>query len=166
MLPASIQPIPRDLLAILLTAPLFWLTGQIIMAAILLAIAAAVIWLFFAFRSRGESADPRVGQVWWAKVPYEEDAETYKIRPIVIKSVRPGAVVAFYVTSQNKDDRPGFLRLACESTGDEGRKQSWAEYGKTRTIPEADVLRYGATLPPHEFRRLCDGHANSLSTRA
>ncbi|WP_328557785.1 type II toxin-antitoxin system PemK/MazF family toxin [Streptomyces sp. NBC_00358] len=169
-LPASLKPVARDLLAILLMAPVFWATGQLISMAILLAIVAVPVCVWFFVRSgrrknQAPYANARAGEVWWAEVAYEEDAEMRKDRPIIIESVRPDAVLAFYVTSKDKDGRPGFTRLACPSTWDSEGRQSWAEYGKTRTVPVSDLRRYGATLPSGEFQRLCGEHANAVSTR-
>ncbi|MET8860858.1 hypothetical protein [Streptomyces sp. NPDC004579] len=167
-LPAAVaKPEVRDLLAIAVVAPVFWVAGQLIAMAILLAVVAVPVYIWFKIRSarkyRGTAPEP--GDVWWAAVAFVEDAGTVKDRPVIIKSVRPDEVVAFYVTSQAKESRHGFTPLACASTWDPAGRQSWAKYSETREIPLANLRRFGASLPSGEFQRLCDLHAGAVGTR-
>ncbi|MFE2583683.1 type II toxin-antitoxin system PemK/MazF family toxin [Streptomyces sp. NPDC059378] len=162
-LPATLQPVVRDLLAVVLMIPLFFIAGQLGVVAILLALVAVPLYLWYLFRNRGTAPNVQAGQVWWAEVPFEEDDGTSKDRPVIIRSVHSGSVEAFYVTSKDKDDRPGFTRLECASTWDAQGRQSWAEYIRTRTISLADLRRRGGTLPHQEFSRLCGLHTNETS---
>ncbi|MFF3415817.1 hypothetical protein ACFYW9_14125 [Streptomyces sp. NPDC002698] len=166
-LPAAVvKPEVRDLLAIAVVAPVFWAAGQLIVMAILLAVVAVPVYIWFKIRSAGKrtGTTPEPGDVWWAAVSFMEDAGTVKDRPVIIKSVHPDAVAAFYLTSQNKDSGTGFTRLACASTWDPAGRQSWAQHSETRAIPLTNLRRFGAALPAGEFQRLCKKHAEAVGT--
>ncbi|MFJ7965458.1 type II toxin-antitoxin system PemK/MazF family toxin [Streptomyces sp. NPDC096324] len=127
----------------------------------------AQAWIWFKIRSarKYRGAAPEPGDVWWAALAFVEDAGTVKDRPVIIKSVRPDEVIAFYVTSQAKESRHRFTPLACASTWDPAGRQSWAKYSETREIPLANLRRSGASLPSGEFQRLYDLHAGAVGTR-
>ncbi|MGW2820190.1 type II toxin-antitoxin system PemK/MazF family toxin [Streptomyces sp. NPDC001443] len=162
-LPATLQPVVRDLLAVVLTVPVLFIAGQLGVVVILLALVAVPLYLWYLFRNRGTASNIQAGQVWWADVAFEDDGAMSKDRPVIIRSVHSGSVEAFYVTSQNKDDRPGFTRLECASTWDAQGRQSWVEYIRTRAVPLGSLRRPGGTLPYQEFARLSSLHANETS---
>ncbi|MFK8025052.1 MAG: type II toxin-antitoxin system PemK/MazF family toxin [Ilumatobacter sp.] len=92
-------------------------------------------------------ADP--GEVVWAWVPYQEDPNRGKDRPVVIVGRSEGDLAAVPLTSKNKQ-RADHVPVG---TGDwdPKRRDSWAKVDRLITIDEDDVRREGAVLAKNRF---------------
>ncbi len=100
-------------------------------------------------------ADP--GEVVWAWVPFEEDPNRGKDRPVVIIGRTSGDLAAVPLTSKNK----GRNDHVPVGTGawDPKRRKSWAKVDRLVVLDESDVRREGAVLARNRF----DDVVNHLS---
>ncbi len=96
-------------------------------------------------------ADP--GEVVWAWVPYEEDPNRGKDRPVVIigrANTTGGARLAgVALTSRNKG-RADHVPVGT-GTWDPKRRDSWAKVDRLLLIDDGDVRREGAVLDRSRF---------------
>ncbi len=72
--------------------------------------------------------------VWWARVTFEDDPSTYKVRPVVIIDGRAFVCTALKVTSQRKNDLYHVELVQWRAAGLD--KPSWVEVGKTVRLNE------------------------------
>jgi len=92
-------------------------------------------------------ADP--GEVVWAWVPYEEDANKGKDRPVVIIGRSGGSLAGVALTSKNTG-RSENVAVGTGSWDPKGR-DSWAKTDRLLLIDEGDVRREGAILARDRF---------------
>jgi hypothetical protein len=92
-------------------------------------------------------ADP--GEVVWAWVPYEEDPNRGKDRPVVIIGRTQGDFAGVALTSKNKGRRE-HIPVGTGSWDPKGR-DSWAKVDRLLTIDPDDVRREGAILDKNRF---------------
>lgn len=92
-------------------------------------------------------ADP--GEVVWAWVPYEEDPNKGKDRPVVIIGRTGQDFAGVALTSRNKGRREN----VAVGTGDwdPKRRDSWAKVDRLLTIDADEVRREGAVLAKNRF---------------
>lgn len=92
-------------------------------------------------------ADP--GEVVWAWVPYEEDPNRGKDRPVVIIGRTGGDFAGVALTSRDKGRRDHVP----VGTGawDPKRRDSWAKVDRLLTIDADEVRREGAVLAKNRF---------------
>lgn len=93
------------------------------------------------------AADP--GEVVWAWVPYEEDPNKGKDRPVVIIGRTGQDFAGVALTSRNKGRRENVP----VGTGDwdPKRRDSWAKADRLLTIDADEVRREGAVLAKNRF---------------
>ena len=96
-------------------------------------------------------ADP--GEVVWAWVPYEEDPNRGKDRPVVVigRTSSPDGprLAGVALTSKNKG-RDDHIAVGAGSW-DPKRRDSWAKVDRLLLIDEDDVRREGAVLARNRF---------------
>ncbi|MFT6290093.1 MAG: hypothetical protein ACJAR2_000679 [Ilumatobacter sp.] len=92
-------------------------------------------------------ADP--GEVVWAWVPFEEDPNRGKDRPVVIIGRTRGDFAGVALTSKNKGRRE-HIPVGTGSWDPKGR-DSWAKVDRLLTIDPDDVRREGAILDRNRF---------------
>ncbi len=96
-------------------------------------------------------ADP--GEVVWAWVPYEEDPNRGKDRPVVVigrAGTSDGARLAGVALTSKHKDRDDHVPVGSGSW-DPKRRDSWAKVDRLLLIDEGDVRREGAVLDRNRF---------------
>lgn len=92
-------------------------------------------------------ADP--GEVVWAWVPYEEDPNKGKDRPVVIIGRTAGEFAGVALTSKNKGRRD-HVPVGTGGWDPRGR-DSWAKVDRLLTIDTDEVRREGSILAKNRF---------------
>lgn len=94
-------------------------------------------------------ADP--GEVVWAWVTFEEDANQGKDRPVLVVG-RDGDTLLGLMLSSNarRDGAAGWLGLGT-GTWDAERRPSWVRLDRVLEVPEAGIRREGAVLDRGRF---------------
>lgn len=90
---------------------------------------------------------PRSGEIWWARVPYE-DGPGGKDRPCLVLGVRGDVVLVAKITSRYHDERPGVIALPPGSVGDAQGRASYLETDELREVPVRDFRRRGGVVDP------------------
>jgi hypothetical protein len=93
--------------------------------------------------------DPDPGEVVWTWVPYEEDANKGKDRPVVIIGRIGDDFAGVPLTSKNKG-RNDHIPVGTGAWDPRGRP-SWAKVDRLLTIDPNDVRREGAILDKNRF---------------
>jgi hypothetical protein len=97
-------------------------------------------------------ADP--GEVVWAWVPFEEDANRGKDRPLLVVGHADGDLVALMLSS--KEPRDDFLELGAGAWDREGRP-SYLRLDRVFALDsDDDIRREGAVLAPAAFGLVVD----------
>ncbi|SES10400.1 MULTISPECIES: type II toxin-antitoxin system PemK/MazF family toxin [Lentzea] len=97
-------------------------------------------------------ADP--GEVVWAWVPFEEDANRGKDRPLLVVGHADGDLVALMLSS--KEPRDDFLELGAGAWDREGRP-SYLRLDRVFALAsDDDIRREGAVLAPAAFGEVVD----------
>ncbi|WP_338696994.1 type II toxin-antitoxin system PemK/MazF family toxin [Streptomyces sp. Q6] len=123
-------------------------------AVVLLALVAALVdgW-GRGTRRRGRAAPgrgsggPRPGEIWWARVPYE-DGPGGKDRPCLVLSLRGDVSLVAKITSKYHDERPGVIALPPGAVGDAQGRASFLETDELREVPLADFRRRSGHVDP------------------
>ncbi len=102
--------------------------------------------------------DPDPGEVVWTWVPYQEDPNRGKDRPVVIIGRMGDDLAGVPLTSRNKG-RNDHVSVGT-GTWDPRHRQSWAKVDRLLTIDPDDVRREGAILNKDRF----DDIVNKLAT--
>lgn len=96
-------------------------------------------------------ADP--GEVVWAWVPYEEDPNRGKDRPVVVigrASTDSGPRLAGVALTSQSKTRDDYVAIGTGSW-DPRRRDSWAKVDRLLLLDDDDVRREGAALAEHRF---------------
>ncbi|MBW4720875.1 type II toxin-antitoxin system PemK/MazF family toxin [Saccharothrix obliqua] len=95
-------------------------------------------------------ADP--GEVVWAWVPYEEDPDRGKDRPLLVVGRRQRALLALMLTSRAPDphEEDDYLRLGTGRWDRDGRA-SYLRLDRVFELAEHDIRREGSVLEPERF---------------
>ncbi|HEX7307563.1 type II toxin-antitoxin system PemK/MazF family toxin [Lentzea sp.] len=97
-------------------------------------------------------ADP--GEVVWAWVPYEEDANRGKDRPLLVVGHANGDLIALMLSS--KEPRDDYLELGSGAWDREGRP-SYLRLDRVFALDsDDDIRREGAVLAPAAFGEVVD----------
>ncbi|MCB5911860.1 type II toxin-antitoxin system PemK/MazF family toxin [Streptomyces pinistramenti] len=90
----------------------------------------------------GTAARPAPGEIWWARVPYEDApaGAGAKDRPCLVLSVRGGTALVIKITSRHHDERPGVIPLPPGTVGDTQGRPSYLETDELREVT-ADAFR-------------------------
>jgi len=95
---------------------------------------------------RRAPATPRVGDVWWADVPFEDGASS-KDRPCVVVETHGRRTVVLYVTSTDKTGRPGWLAMPRQGWA-AGGGTSWLRTDRRVILDPYRLRRYAGPCPP------------------
>jgi hypothetical protein len=94
-------------------------------------------------------ADP--GEIVWAWVPYEEDPDRGKDRPLLVIGRTRRKLLAMMLSSQSDNSgRPGWLELGSGTWDRDGRK-SYLRTNRIYELDEDDIRREGAVLEQDRF---------------
>ncbi|MFI7006797.1 type II toxin-antitoxin system PemK/MazF family toxin [Streptomyces sp. NPDC050145] len=97
---------------------------------------------------RGRRAGgPQPGEIWWAKVPYE-DGPGGKDRPCLVLGVRGSVALVAKITSKYHDERPGVIALPPGSVGDAGGRASFLETDELREVGFSAFRRRAGLVDP------------------
>jgi mRNA-degrading endonuclease toxin of MazEF toxin-antitoxin module len=96
---------------------------------------------------------PRRGEVWWARVPFE-DGPGGKDRPCLVLSVRGGSACVAKITTKRHAGLPGVLALPPGTVDDAAGRQSYLETGELRDVPLPAFRRRAGALDPGFMKRL------------
>jgi len=96
-------------------------------------------------------ADP--GEIVWAWVPYEEDPERGKDRPLLVVGRHGRRLLAMMLSSRSHDDSDDWLDLGSGAWDREGRG-SYLRLDRVFALDEDDIRREGAVLDPERFARV------------
>ncbi|MFJ8595642.1 type II toxin-antitoxin system PemK/MazF family toxin [Streptomyces sp. NPDC093598] len=77
---------------------------------------------------------PQPAEIWWADVPYEEEART-KDRPCLVLAVRGERAMVAKITTRFRDERAGVIPLPPGSVGDAQGRASFLETDELREVP-------------------------------
>lgn len=97
--------------------------------------------------------DPDPGEIVWGWVPYEEDPNVGKDRPIVLVGRAldaEGDFVAFMLSSKDKTGRDGWVAIGTGQWDGEHRN-SWVRVDRVLGISPSAVRREGSALDPDQF---------------
>jgi len=99
-------------------------------------------------------ADP--GEVVWAWVPYEEDPDRGKDRPLLVVGRRRRALLALMLTSRRPDRGcEDHLALGAGRWDRDGR-ESYARLDRVFELAEDGIRREGSVLEPERFALVVD----------
>ncbi|MGV9595633.1 type II toxin-antitoxin system PemK/MazF family toxin [Streptosporangium sandarakinum] len=96
-------------------------------------------------------ADP--GEIVWAWVPYEEDPDRGKDRPLLVVGRHRRRLLAMMLSSHGDDDPREWLELGTGSWDRDGRV-SHLRLDRIFALEEGDIRREGAVLDPARFARV------------
>ncbi|MCW2902423.1 MAG: hypothetical protein JWO67_4688 [Streptosporangiaceae bacterium] len=96
-------------------------------------------------------ADP--GEIVWAWVPYEEDPERGKDRPMLVVGRHGRRLLAMMLSSKGREDSPDWLELGSGRWDRDGRR-SYLRLDRVFALDEDDIRREGAVLDPEPFARV------------
>jgi hypothetical protein len=96
-------------------------------------------------------ADP--GEIVWAWVPYEEDPERGKDRPLLVVGRHRRRLLAMMLSSRRHDYSDDWLELGSGDWDREGR-DSYLRLDRVFALDEDDIRREGAVLEPERFARV------------
>jgi hypothetical protein len=97
--------------------------------------------------------DPDPGEVVWAWVPYEDDPNQGKDRPVLILGRRGAEVAGVPLSSRDPSDRRDGHTWVPVGTGgwDPERRPSWADATRLLRYAPAEVRREGSSLERGRF---------------
>ncbi|MFG2225487.1 type II toxin-antitoxin system PemK/MazF family toxin [Streptomyces sp. NPDC048644] len=88
----------------------------------------------------GTTTRPAPGEIWWARVPYEDTPAGAKDRPCLVLSVRGGTALVIKITTRHHEERPGVIPLPPGAVGDARGRRSYLETDELREVA-ADAFR-------------------------
>ncbi len=102
-----------------------------------------------------QDRDPDPGEIVWAWVPYEEDDQVGKDRPLVVigRGERGGQFVAMMLSSQDHAGDRGWVSLG-SGAWDRDQRESWVRVDRPLGIDDGAVRREGAVLQQDRFTEL------------
>ncbi|MET0236307.1 MAG: type II toxin-antitoxin system PemK/MazF family toxin [Kibdelosporangium sp.] len=104
-------------------------------------------------------ADP--GEIVWAWVPYEEDPDRGKDRPLLVIGRNGHRLLAVMLSSKDRQDQPGWVGLGAGSWDRDGR-ESFVLLTRMYELEEHDIRREGAVLERDRFEQV----AAAITARA
>ncbi|MEV6274967.1 type II toxin-antitoxin system PemK/MazF family toxin [Nocardia sp. NPDC051832] len=94
-------------------------------------------------------ADP--GEIVWTWVPYEEDPDNGKDRPVLVVGRDRDTLLGLMLSSNpERDDDHNWVGIGSGSWDHEGRP-SWVRLDRVLDVPEAGIRREGAIVPRKSF---------------
>jgi hypothetical protein len=96
-------------------------------------------------------ADP--GEIIWAWVPYEEDPDRGKDRPLLVIGRAGKQLLALMLSSKDHDSERGWLGLG-QGTWDRDGRESFVRLDRMYELDEDDLRREGAILSPAQFEQV------------
>lgn len=90
---------------------------------------------------------PRPAEIWWADVPYEDEART-KDRPCLVLAVRGERATVAKITTRFRDERTGVIPLPPGSVGDAQGRASFLETDELREVPVWGFRRRVGVVDP------------------
>ena len=95
--------------------------------------------------------DPDPGEIVWTWVPYEDDPDRGKDRPVLLVARLGRTLVGLMLSSQDHDDDPAdWYALGSGGWDPEGRP-SWVRLDRIIDVNPAGVRREGASLDRRRF---------------
>ncbi|GAP50926.1 type II toxin-antitoxin system PemK/MazF family toxin [Streptomyces azureus] len=126
-------------------------------AVILLALVATLVdgWGRRSAARRGRTAVatatvaglPQPAEIWWADVPYEDEART-KDRPCLVLAVRGERATVAKITTRFRHERTGVIPLPPGSVGDTQGRASFLETDELREVPVWGFRRRVGVVDP------------------
>ncbi len=113
-------------------------------------------------------AQPQVGEIWWADVPYE-DGSGSKVRPCLVLRVRRRGADVLKITSQDKRDRRDHVRLPTRHWDPRADRDSFLDVVNLIRVPPAAFVRRAGACDPTVWRgvrRLHGVRAGDSTARA
>jgi mRNA-degrading endonuclease toxin of MazEF toxin-antitoxin module len=101
----------------------------------------------------GPGRGPAAGEVWWARVPYE-DGPGAKDRPCLVLAVRGGTARVVKITSRRAEGRPGVIALPRGSVGDVLGRASFLETDELRSVRVSEFRRRVGRVDPRVWERV------------
>jgi len=106
---------------------------------------------------RGGDADrrPRVGEIWWAAVPFADTDES-KDRPCLVVASRGRRISVLKITSADRSGRRDCVELPAGTIDDPtgGARRSWLELKETRPVPRKSFRRLAGHCDVETWRRV------------
>jgi hypothetical protein len=96
-------------------------------------------------------ADP--GEIVWAWVPYEEDPDRGKDRPLLVIGRNGRRLLAVMLSSKDREGQRGWVGLGTGSWDRDGR-ESFVLLTRMYELEEDDIRREGAVLEPVRFEKV------------
>jgi hypothetical protein len=96
-------------------------------------------------------ADP--GEIIWTWVPYEEDPNRGKDRPLLVVGRRGHRLLGMMVSSKGNDYDDDWLEIGT-GTWDRSGRVSYLRLDRIYELDEKDIRREGAVLDPQRFVRV------------
>lgn len=96
-------------------------------------------------------ADP--GEIVWAWVPYEEDPDRGKDRPLLVIGRNGRRLLAVMLSSKDREGQRGWVGLGSGSWDHDGR-ESFVLLTRMYELEEDDIRREGAVLEPVRFEKV------------
>ncbi|MER7479464.1 type II toxin-antitoxin system PemK/MazF family toxin [Streptomyces sp. NPDC126510] len=90
---------------------------------------------------------PQPAEIWWADVPYEDEART-KDRPCLVLAVRGERATVAKITTRFRDGRTGVIPLPPGSVGDAQGRASFLETDELREVPVWGFRRRVGVVDP------------------
>ncbi|MFH9707770.1 type II toxin-antitoxin system PemK/MazF family toxin [Streptomyces luteogriseus] len=90
---------------------------------------------------------PQPAEIWWADVPYEDEART-KDRPCLVLAVRGERATVAKITTRFRDERAGVIPLPPGSVGDTQGRASFLETDELREVPVWGFRRRVGVVDP------------------
>jgi hypothetical protein len=90
---------------------------------------------------------PQPAEIWWADVPYEDEART-KDRPCLVLAVRGERATVAKITTRFRHERTGVIPLPPGSVGDTQGRASFLETDELREVPVWGFRRRVGVVDP------------------
>jgi hypothetical protein len=126
-------------------------------AVVLLALVATLVdgWGRRSSSRRGRTAagtatvagQPQPAEIWWADVPYEDEART-KDRPCLVLAVRGERATVAKITTRFRHERSGVIPLPPGTVGDPQGRASFLETDELREVPVWGFRRRVGVVDP------------------
>jgi PAS domain-containing protein len=98
-------------------------------------------------------ADP--GEIIWAWVPYEEDPDRGKDRPLLVIGRNGKRLLAVMLSSKDHDGERVWLALGSGAWDRDGR-ESYVRLDRMYELDDDDLRREGAVLAPDRFAHVAE----------
>ncbi|MGH8875956.1 MAG: type II toxin-antitoxin system PemK/MazF family toxin [Stackebrandtia sp.] len=96
-------------------------------------------------------ADP--GEIVWTWVPFEEDPNQGKDRPLLVVGRHRLRLLGMMLSSKGHDDHPDWLPLGA-GAWDRNERESYVRLDRVFAFDEDDIRREGSVLDPERFVRV------------